>query len=749
MKYSKALRSAAGHIFGLEQLENRSLLANTAFPTVGELSNPNNSVVRFQTNFGDVDMEMFDSAAPQTVANFLKYVRDGDYDRSFFHRLAQNQDNSFFVLQGGLSRLKNPTTTGQLNGGTEETRSWESIPTDPAIQNEFNQSNLVRTIAMARLGGQANSATSQFFFNLSNNSGLDTVDGGFTVFGRVLNDRSWNVLTTITSTVTINTSLGSPFQFGQGDGLPVRAGFTGNNVNDDQLVTILDAEIIKPQGVAAFYTHRYYFPEGFAGSTINEFLPLGNTGSATANYQVIIRSETRDPRPTGNVDFWYRDKVVSTGTIAPNRRAGITMSTFASPNNNLVPRQGKPYGIEVWSTTPLAATISHYDFGSSTIESFYERPADISGLTKWVLPDVQKGAGIKNFPVWQSLSDLPATVNVKFIATDGSSQTVTFALEAFRRGGMDVASTASIADGRYSVEITSNRPIIAALTHYNTNDTLGKGGATQIGQTGDGAAAGVLPGGGVTTTGTGQDTVVTSTDELSFYNVGTTAAVVTLLFTFNDPNANDVTFTSNQFLFIPIGGRRTFDISSDSGLRDTLAGKTFSITYRVGNGAPVYATVLHLTKFNATNTDNAATPFAQSAATSHLFGEGFMNGNRAGTDLFETISVFNPNSAAFNAPGVEANVTVRFTFTDGFVLVQDFIVASGKRGELVLNDLQALKAQNANNRFFYSIEVVSDVPVIAQMSHYDLTLGGVQPSGGGITIGTQRNPILLTALGGP
>jgi cyclophilin family peptidyl-prolyl cis-trans isomerase len=746
---SKKLSTLSGQSFGLELLENRAFLANTAFPTVGELSNPNNTVVRFQTNFGDVDIEMFDSAAPLTVANFLKYVRDGDYDRSFFHRLSRNNDGTDFVLQGGLTRLKNPSTTGELNGSTEATRAWESIPVDSPVQNEFNQSNLIRTLAMARLGGQVNSATSQFFFNLGNNSGLDNVDQGFTVFAKVLNDRSWNVITGISSAVTINTSLGSPFALGTNDGLPVRAGFTGNNVNDDQLVTILDAEIIKPQGVAAFYTYRYYFPEGFAGSTINEFLPLGNTGSATANYQVIIRSETRDAKPAGNADFWYRDKVVSTGTIAPNKRAGVTMSTFSNTAGNLVPKQGKPYGIEVWSTTPLAATLSHYDFGSSTFESFWQRPADVTGLTKWVLPDVQKGANIKDFPVWQSLSDLPATVNVKFVATDGATLTTTFSLEAFRRGGMDVSNYAQLADGRYSVEITSDRPIVAALTHYNTSNTLAKGGSTQIGETGNGASAGVLPGGEVKTSVSGSDTTVTSTDELSFYNVGSAAAVVTLIFSFNDPMTPDLTFTGNLSLFIPIGGRKTFDVSSDSGLRDTLAGKTYSITYRAANSVPVYATVLHLTKFSNTNTDNAATPFATTASTSHLFGEGFMNKNRAGVDLFETISVFNPNSAAFNAPGLEANVTVRFTFTDGFVLVQDFVVASGRRGELVLNNLQALKDQNASNRYYYSIEVVSDVPVIAQMAHYDLTLGGVQPSGGGITIGTQRNPILLSALGGP
>jgi cyclophilin family peptidyl-prolyl cis-trans isomerase len=60
------------------------------------------------------------------------------------------------------------------------------IPTQAAIGNEFHQSNLRATVAYARLGGQANSATSQWFVNVEDNVALDTIDGGFTVFGVVI-----------------------------------------------------------------------------------------------------------------------------------------------------------------------------------------------------------------------------------------------------------------------------------------------------------------------------------------------------------------------------------------------------------------------------------------------------------------------------------------------------------------------------------------------------------------------------------
>jgi len=86
-----------------------------------------------------------------------------------------------------------------------------SIVRDSAIQNEFNRSNLRGTIAMARLGGQVNSATSEWFINLANNSNLDSVDGGFTVFGQVVSGMS--VVDAIAGLPISNqqTALGGPF----------------------------------------------------------------------------------------------------------------------------------------------------------------------------------------------------------------------------------------------------------------------------------------------------------------------------------------------------------------------------------------------------------------------------------------------------------------------------------------------------------------------------------------------------------
>ena len=114
-----------------------------------------------------LDMALFSNRTPITRQNFLKYVSDGDYVNSFIHRSSPG-----FVIQGGASNI--------ING------SIGSIPTDPPILNEFGISNTLGTISMAKLGGNPNSATSQWFVSLGANTDiLDPQNGGFTVFGRM------------------------------------------------------------------------------------------------------------------------------------------------------------------------------------------------------------------------------------------------------------------------------------------------------------------------------------------------------------------------------------------------------------------------------------------------------------------------------------------------------------------------------------------------------------------------------------
>lgn len=125
--------------------------------------------VVFVTPLGNFEVELFSDQAPNTVANFLNYVDDEDYKDSFVHRSVPG-----FVIQGGGFVFRDGTV--------------DLVPTDPPVQNEPGISNERGTVAMAKVPGDPDSATSQWFINLVDNPTLDTDNGGFTVFGKVVGD---------------------------------------------------------------------------------------------------------------------------------------------------------------------------------------------------------------------------------------------------------------------------------------------------------------------------------------------------------------------------------------------------------------------------------------------------------------------------------------------------------------------------------------------------------------------------------
>jgi peptidyl-prolyl cis-trans isomerase A (cyclophilin A) len=123
-------------------------------------------MILFETTLGDFKIEFFEKEAPISVANFIKYVEDGFFDGSIFHRIVPG-----FVIQGG--------------GFTEDMTQKKN---KPAIKNEADNGlkNSRGTLSMARTN-DINSATSQFFVNLKDNDFLDHSRGnfGYAVFARV------------------------------------------------------------------------------------------------------------------------------------------------------------------------------------------------------------------------------------------------------------------------------------------------------------------------------------------------------------------------------------------------------------------------------------------------------------------------------------------------------------------------------------------------------------------------------------
>jgi len=127
--------------------------------------NVGNEKVKLQTTMGDIVIEMKGDAAPLTVENFIGYVESGFYDGVIFHRVIPG-----FMIQGG--------------GLTADMQDKQA---KAPVKNEFKISNTRGTVAMAKLGNDPDSATCQFFINLvDNGSNLDNQNGGFTVFGKVI-----------------------------------------------------------------------------------------------------------------------------------------------------------------------------------------------------------------------------------------------------------------------------------------------------------------------------------------------------------------------------------------------------------------------------------------------------------------------------------------------------------------------------------------------------------------------------------
>ncbi len=143
--------------------------------------------VRLQTSLGTMLLELNPTQAPITVANYLAYVNNGFYDGTVFHRVVPG-----FVVQGG----------GFTTGLAVKTQLLAPI----ALETPNGLNNLRGTIAMARTS-TANSATSQFFFNLQDNPGLNFTNSaapGYAVFGKIKEGLGIMDSMATVATVTVN-----------------------------------------------------------------------------------------------------------------------------------------------------------------------------------------------------------------------------------------------------------------------------------------------------------------------------------------------------------------------------------------------------------------------------------------------------------------------------------------------------------------------------------------------------------------
>ena len=257
------------------QIGDATLLLNASaevVPLIDHFTDPDTSGVRLTTSLGSIDIALYDQRTPATVANFKNYVDSGRYFITdpttnqiaplFWHRSAPG----FVIQSGGFLATVDPSNSTDV--APTQVQAFAAVPNEPGISNERG------TIAMAKLGTDPNSATSQWYINLADNGGppsnLDTVDGGFTVFGRVLGD-GMTVADAIAALPIFN--FGTPF-----DSLPLR-NYTSGLPTPGNLVTIPAIDYISSLTFTASSDHPAIASVQFSDS---DLLVSGNQiGSAT------------------------------------------------------------------------------------------------------------------------------------------------------------------------------------------------------------------------------------------------------------------------------------------------------------------------------------------------------------------------------------------------------------------------------------------------------------------------------------
>lgn len=299
-----------------------------------------NSRVRFNTNFGPIDMVLFDRAARQTVANFYDYITDGDYNNTIFHRSAKSGGLPFVLQGGGFAFNDNgpsPTTLDSITNANTPT-----VPNEPDF---VNRSNVRGTIAMAK-GSDPNSATSQFFFNLNDNStALNNTNnsGGFTVFGQVLNASTQHVVDAAAAIPT--QAHASPF-----NEIPLKNytfknpdAFPGDTVRDNYLIVNSVTVLSRPEFLS--YTATSSDPSAVSVSLVHEQMtldfihgtqsPVTITVTATdsvghhttTTFQVTVANQA----PVSQNDTYTTNE--NAGALNVNAGAGV-LSNDSDPDGN-------------------------------------------------------------------------------------------------------------------------------------------------------------------------------------------------------------------------------------------------------------------------------------------------------------------------------------------------------------------------------------------------------------------------------
>ncbi len=691
MHYSTKIHRAIARAI-VEILEARELLSATITDpiadqsfTVGAADSVINltshygapTTVRLATTQGNIDLELTDEATPLTVANFLAYVDASRYNDTIIHRLASSTDPNDstkkipFVLQMGgyATNSAQPYVQAQVAGTAVPT--LQHIAEFAPVQNEFQAgvtTNTLWTVAMAKKGGNPNSATSEFFVNLNNNAGnLDSQNGGFTTFGAVtINSRP--VVTAIGNLNIGNAN--SPL-----DELPltrpVGTIVSSGTVQRSDFVIINSAGVVQSTlGLAANTDNPQLVTATIEGTSLRLHVLPGQTGNATVN--VVITSGTGEqvtdtfhitvsPSTAETVNA-----VVGTGgskkvvwTEADGTIATMTLSqgsgTLNFTGQQLLSQSTKSGITEITGTNVLLNTLSLTDADKGTL-SITTRGADRSvaigsissatGLGKLSAPlATLTGTGTFGGDVASlqlaSADQLTISGNARSIILNQSAQgiTVTGNLASGKFGsigGLDVLSANAISFDALTGNLNSTGAI--ATLKGNTiagNISVGSGKNWSIGTiTGDVTVTGDLTTAKFTTI-TGETSIGGASRSLTVLDTASGAMSI-------GQSTSLIKITTLAGALSVIGAARSVSIGNDTGHPLSfggadVAGAAVTLTITRASDVAVTSTIpLRSIKTDAWTNDTGANETIVAPSIGSIVSKGAFD---------PSLSIGNPNNA--------------------------------------------------------------------------------------------------------
>ena len=703
-----------------EALERRLVLAfdPSTVPSTGELENVENPVALIETSLGNVYVELFVNDSPTFTANFINYLESGRWADSLFHRRSQVSTSGLAVLQGGGFHFTD-------EDGLTTVQAFDAVPDEANPVRAHDE----RTLSFAKAG--PNTATSQWFINLEDNSDLQfLVDQRFTVFGRVADDASWAIVEAIADldieNLTSDPNISPSPSAGAFGDTPVRGSYNSTTgFTEDNGVYVVAVTMAKAQGAENFFEHRLVYPGGYRGPGILTDVELGNANNFEVVYQVIIRYQNV-------VD---RDQTIMTGEIGAN-----THDTFRLFNTNgnaqfdVLPMT--PYSIEVWSTPrdsggigdavstpdntefiPLVGAIKHTDYAGRVSEQFIDASNLSEDQQQWILPRIEiDDTNRETFVTFLNLSDTNTTVTVQIYGNAGTIRTVTRPLDAYRRGGIQM-SRFDIPDGVYGVRVSADQPIAAVATTFETDGGIKPPTGTTrrahaaVGTAGNGAtraftSAAEIPSNGVAYLDILQDTA-------------TVGSVVTLTAFFNDGSSVESGVVT---VLSPSGGHRQINLRDAFTETEVASDVRFTLRVNASTAVASQTTIIYDALDEA-----VAAALPTEIGTGAYFSNGFLPGG-GGPNADDVIAIYNPFAAS---AGVTFRYQLEFGFTDGTTVTTGLqtLASLGRAnisvsGSALLGDVRAKIAQNPNQFQRYTITVLAfdtstptptGVPVLAQL----------------------------------